>query len=130
MSDHSLEKEAEQFATYFLKGSASPAVKDLYLKALAGTPVIPAKDQKLLSFVVRNPFFTGCVDASLAFRDPHSELRRRLYIMFAILESQPEHCDFFLPVKRSPFYLFIIAWIGFVSVCKTILGTIVLKIIA
>ncbi len=130
MSDHALEQEAAHFASYFLKDSSSKAVIDLYEKALTDCPVPSERDKKLLAFIAKNPSLTGLVDAALAFTDPHSEVRRRLYIMFAILESQPEHCDSFLPVKRNPFYVFIIAWVGFVSVWKTFLGIILLKVIA
>ncbi len=44
----------------------------------------------------------GLLDAGLAVADPHSELRRRLYLMFAILESSPEYHELFLPPRPRP----------------------------
>lgn len=131
MDDFSPEHEAEIFGRYLLGLSPNHTVKKLYNHAIQATsPTITASDKKLLTFVLKNNRSIGLVDSGLAFLNPGSELRRRLFILFAILESDPEYADHFLTRKCNPIYLIIVVLSGVRAVIKTILGSLLIKIIA
>lgn len=131
MDDFAPEHEAEIFGRYLLGVSPNHTVKNLYIRAIQATsPTITAGDKKLLRFVLKNNWSIGLVDSGLAFLNPGSELRRRLYTLLAVLESDPEYADHFLTKKRNPIYLIIVLLSGVRAVIKTICGSLLIKIIA
>ena len=122
--------EAETFGYYMLKKKPSAFVVDLYNQAMDKLKInVEGKDMKLLNFMLRNKWSIGLIDAGLAFTNPHSVIRRKLLIMIAILECQPEYCPMFLTKNEKPVYILYIIWCGIRAVMKTIAGIILLKII-
>ncbi|MBI2271389.1 MAG: hypothetical protein HYU69_13680 [Bacteroidetes bacterium] len=131
MDDFSPEHEAEIFGRYLLGLSPNNTVKKLYAHAIQSTnPICAVADRKLLTFALKNNWSIGLIDSGLAFLEPGSELRRRLYILFAIMESTPEYADHFLTRKRNPVYLIIVLLSGIRAVIKTTFGSLLIKIIA
>jgi hypothetical protein len=125
----SLESEARLFTRYLIRSNASPQAIRLYQGAMS-TSQPNNTDKRLLDFMVAHPGSIGLIDAGLVFHNASSEARRRLYVMFAILEASPEYYDFFLPKQRSPFYIFVILYAGIRAVIKAALGLILVKVIA
>ncbi len=121
--------QAELFGNYLLKGQAmTPQVRDLFAKTMRNTPVrLSTADQKLLDYALSNPRLLGLLDAGAALVMPDAEVRRRLYIMFAILEANTEYWDFFLPKQRNRWYLFVVAGAGIRGALKGIFGIILVK---
>jgi len=125
----SLESEAQLFAHYLIGRLANSQTVRLYEAAMADSK--PDKtDKKLLNFMMSHPWSIGLIDAGLVFHNSASEARRRLYVMFAILEASPEYYDLFLPAKQSPLYIFVIFYSGVRAVVKAGLGIVLVKVIA
>jgi hypothetical protein len=124
-----LEQEARLFTRYLIGRDANPQAIRLY-ETVMSTSKPDNKDKKLLDFMTSHPSSIGLIDAGLVFHNATSEARRRLYIMFAILEASPEYCDFFLPKKRSPFYILVIFYSGVRAIIKAGLGLLLVKVIA
>lgn len=124
-----LEKEAQLFTKYLVGKDANPQAVKLYKTAMVDSQP-NSSDKKLLNFMVSHPASIGLIDAGLIFHDSASEARRRLYVMFAIIEASPEYYDFFLPKNQSPFYIFVMAYIGFRAVIKAGVGLLLVKAIA
>lgn len=121
--------EARVFARYLVGREASPQAVKVYEAAMQGNVAPNATDQKLLHFMLAHPWSIGFIDAGLVFHNATSEARRRLYIMLAILEASPEHTDLFLPVQRSPWYIFTVVWTGIRAVFKAIVGLVLVKVV-
>jgi hypothetical protein len=118
--------EATEFFRYLQKHQPvdEQAVR-LYCRALAANPGKPSiKDQKLLTFIRRHPWSIGFIDSGLAIRRSSSEVRRRLYVMFSILETRPNLADDFLPQARKWWYIFIVVLTGVRAVFKSIFGVV------
>lgn len=130
MLDNILEQEVTVFCHYLIGRSPSPLVKELYFKAIKTSPE-PAtlKEKNILAFAIKNKWSLPLLDAGSAILKPESELRKRLYILFAILESMPDHSDLFLAKSRSPFYLITIFFVGIRASLRAILGTILYAIL-
>ncbi len=121
-----LENEARIFTKYLVNDDVSAHAVKLYVSAME--PSKPnATDKKLLDFMVSHPHLIGLVDAGLVFHNSTSEARLRLYIMLAILEASPEYCNLFLPKRRGPFYVIVIAYSGIRAVIKSVLGLLLVK---
>lgn len=129
MADN-VESEARLFARYLVRRDAGPEVIKLYGRAVGPRRDLNPRDRKLLDFMLRHPHSIGLIDAGLILGDPYSEVRRRLYIMFAILEASPDYADCFLTRDRSWAYILFVGYSGVRGIIKTLLGSIFVKVIA
>ncbi len=122
-------REARIITHYLLRRPVTDTVADLYISSVRRN-AMDQYDRKLLTLMLRFPFTVGLVDAGLAFYRPHSEVRRRIYIMLAILESSPDYCDSFLPKNRSLLYLPVLLYVGARGVLRTAVGSVVVRLVA
>jgi hypothetical protein len=128
--DEVLHREANILGRYLIKRAPHEAAVSLYIEALGVKPcAMSEREHKRLAFVRRHPWALGLVDAGLAVVDSTSEVRRRIYIMFSILESMPHHHDQFLPVRRKWWFLFAVGLTSVIGVGKTIIGSMLVKAI-
>lgn len=129
--DEILRREADILGRYLVNRAPHETVISLYIKALEARPhAMSAYEDRHLAFVRRHPRTLGLVDAGLALVDSASEIRRRIYIMFSILESTPHYLEQFLPARRKWWYVFAVGATGVVGVGKTIIGSMLVKVIA
>ncbi len=126
----SIKKEAITFTRHIIGQQPSEAAVQLYVRAIEQQKnALNKNDQRLLAIITKKPGTTSYIDAGLAFLYPHSEVRHRLYLMFAILESLPEYTEYFLPVNRSPWYIFVVIGAGLQSIFKAIVGIMIVKVV-
>ncbi len=134
MRRHTLSKttkeEARLFCQYIVGSLPSQEIIERYETILRSSPVaVTSKDAKIISFVHRHPRLLGAIDSYAALFMPHSEIRRRLYVLFAVLESTPEYSEEFLPKDRGALYLFVIAGVSIRTVFRVLLGIIIVSYI-
>lgn len=125
-------REAEVFGRYLLGGSRPDSKTiELYLKAdaMRKYDASPAREQKILAFVLRQPWLIGLLDSALALSNSERLLRQKLLLMSAILETRPQYAHLFLPQKRSLFYLIYAGFVGVRAVVKAVAGKVLLKFI-
>ena len=79
--------------------------------------------------MLQNRWSVSSIDSGLALFGRDSSIRRKIFIMLAILEASPDYCDYFLPRKRSPLYLFIVIWAGIRASIKAAIGSVMLKLL-
>ncbi len=87
-----LAAECELFCRYLSAGAPTPYVLGKYAAAceLRGTRAGSGElDRRLLAFARRGPTATRIADVFARFLAPRSDLRRRLVLLLAILESTP-----------------------------------------
>lgn len=127
----SLQDEAKIFGKYLLGGKMpNEQSVSLYQKAMQLKPVqLTEKETKLLQFILRNPRSASLIDSALGFFDSRNAVRKKILTMSAILETQPEYAQLFLPAERSFFYNIYIFWVGFRAVVKAVVGKILLAFI-
>lgn len=119
------------FGRYLLKQTPNADVQSLYDRAMAADAgKADAQDTTLLTFITRHPWSLGAIDGALALIKPNSEVRRRLYVMFSILEAAPEYHRHFLPQKHSWWYLFVIGATGVRAVARALCGIVLVKVVA
>jgi len=124
MSKVELRQEASLFGRYYLKHEPNREVVNLYVRAFSDDS---SARSKALIFVRNHPSTLRYVDSGLAIVDPESEVRHRLYVMFAILESNAEYHDLFLMRKRPPLYVIVVAIVGLLAVVRSFVGVVILK---
>jgi hypothetical protein len=126
------EKEAKITGRYLLDGKDPNAQSiSLFQNAMRVKPVkLSARDEKILAYIYRHPGSLGLIDSALGFFGRQSGVRRLVLFMSAILETQPEYAELFLPKERSWFYNVYIFFVGVRAVVKGLLGRILLIFIS
>jgi hypothetical protein len=125
-------REAIILENYLSSASPSMILVQRYNDAILNTSstlTISISDRRLLLFIQKKPSFLGFIDSGLAILNPYSEVRRRIYIMFSLLESSVDHTNEFLPVKRKRIYLLTVLFSGFSAICKALVGILLIKLI-
>jgi hypothetical protein len=124
------EQEAIILGTYLLDGKRPNAQSiSLYVQASEMRPIVLSeREEKIRRFILRNPRSTGLMDSALSFQGK-SGIRKKILYMSAVLETQPEYADLFLPKPRGWFYNLYIFWVGARAVMKLILGKLVLMFV-
>jgi hypothetical protein len=121
------EQEAILLTKYLAKKSPLPEVIKLYEKALQAIPFqFSEKDERIWNFCMHHSWSLGLIDAGLAFGQTYHPVRKRIYIMLAILETQPAYSDCFLPKERSVMYNFYIFFCLVKAAFKMVVGKILL----
>ncbi len=129
-TDKQLGLEASLLGSYLLGKQPSSFAIDLYLEAMQRNSITLTMDEeKLLEFILNNPWSIGMVDGALALLKPQSAIRRKLFVMLAILEACPEYCKLFFPTNTSIFFLVYLFYVGCRAVFKSALGVIIVKLI-
>jgi hypothetical protein len=94
-----LEQEARVFGRYLVDATPAPSVVARYRDAVSTlwpSPP-PPRDAALLAFVRRHPWSVGPLDAAAGLVDRGGQLRSRILLAGAILETTTTHADDFLP---------------------------------
>ena len=95
--------EGRILARYLLGEEPGARVLSLYDAAVrhADPHPVDAADARVLAYALAHPWSLGALDAALALAGPRrAALRRRLLIMTAVLEVQPEYSERFLARDR------------------------------
>lgn len=97
-----LQQEASLFARYLSGGPAGAGVVERYVDACRKLALdAPAgEDLGLLAFARRHPSCLPPLDAACGLVRPEALLRKRLFVMLALLETSPAHATRFLATPR------------------------------
>jgi hypothetical protein len=117
IDEKSLLAEADRIGKYLVGQAPTPRMKELYVRAHEPMPSadreigVPGKalqirlnpcEQALWRPALRSALIMGLVDGGLALIEPASPIRKKIFVMLAILEASPEHCREFLPRPYGP----------------------------
>ncbi len=84
-------------------------------------------DLKIWNFLMKHPGFISSIDGALAFTNPKSSVRKKIFFMFAILECRPELSAKFMSSNFTGFYWVKFIWYGVHAVFTTIFGLFLLQ---
>jgi hypothetical protein len=109
LADANALAEARTFGRHLLGHEVSESAVQLYVRALAAGAGGDEGDA-FVRYAVARPWSIGALDGAYALTNPGAPLRRKLLLMAAILETQPEYCEAFLPSDRPFWYPALVAW--------------------
>lgn len=123
--------EAEIFAKYLVGELPREYIVQRYQAALEYyRKKVSARDKKLFAFIHDHPNSIGLIDAGLNLLHNDSEVRRRIHLMFSILESTPEYHPHFLSQNVSPFYAITVLAKSALGLVKTVVGVALVRVVA
>ena len=118
-------REGELLARYLL---GRPTVPDVLVRYVQACERIfgraqPSADLPLLRFVERHPWSLPYLDAVAGLLYRKGQFREKTLLMLALLETTPEHVEFFTPRTTSRLWLMLrLGWWGTRVVGKLLLG--------
>lgn len=122
--------EANILTEYLLGKGVSQKEEALYNDAMLQLNIeLTEEEQSVWEYMFRNKWTIPCIDGALALTEPNGNIRRKIFILLAILEASPEHAERFLPRRFNLFYIFKIIFTGIVAVLRAITGLLILKLI-
>ncbi len=123
--DRTLEKEAVLFARYLLDSNPPQEMIDRYKSAneQLGVRASTAADEQVLSFSVSHPWSIPYLDAATGLLMNDSLLRKKIYVMAAVLEASPRYAKDFLPENRFLLMVFVqLIGSGLIAGIKMLIG--------
>jgi hypothetical protein len=123
-------REAELLCRYLVSQSLTRDAALLYARATELHPVhFSPAEERIWSQCMKHPSLIPFVDAALALKKNQGGIRRKVFLMFAVVESLPEYSGSFLPVSRKPPYVIRLFLRGVAAVLKSITGQLLLWIL-
>ena len=118
-------REAEIFGTYLAGQRPGGDVAGVYAAAVRQHG-LESIDDAVLAYVVRHPGRLKYIDAALAFSGRESLLRKKLFIMFCVLEAHPDYCDHFLARADNQRSIISLFFLGIRSAMRIAIGKMLL----
>ncbi len=120
--------EADALSRYLVGAPVSDEVKEQYWRALEHHGAdYNDRERRVWRYMVSGQMTMRCVDAGLALTAPTSTLRKRIFIMLAILETEPSYADHFLPQDRPVLYIVPMVLAGMRAVACAVVGLFLVK---
>jgi hypothetical protein len=122
-----IDNEARLLTFYLTNRLPTAEVLVLYKQALQKIPMAfdPAQ-KRVWEFCMKRIWALPFIDAALALSDRYHPVRQRIFIMLAILETQPTYNDYFLPQNRSVTFIFPVLLRLVKATFKAVIGKILL----
>jgi len=122
------EKEADCLARYLVGRPAGTPEKQAYAEAMGKIDIVlTPQEAALWPKMLRSKFWLAGVDGGLALLQPTSPLRRKIFVMLAILEASPAYTAYFLSRDFSPFYLLKVGWAAVRGGARGLIGILLVK---
>jgi hypothetical protein len=117
--------EGRRFGGYLLRSAPSERAVERYASACPRVfkDPVAAQDRALLGFVSRHRWSLPLLDAVCGLLAPQALLRKKLFLMLAILETVPAHAGVFTSRPASILLVGLrLAWLGSLSALMALAG--------
>lgn len=122
-----IKKECDVLVSYLINQTATDNIVNEYRYAINSLVIVfSPSEQKAWNQCTRRRWMLPYVDAYFAIYKPSHPFRKKLLLMLAILETQPEYVKFFIPTTSSRFNIFMTTIRAVASVMKAPIGRILL----
>lgn len=123
-------KETARLGKYLIGKIPTEKESSLYSEAMNRLNIVlDKKEENLWSFMMKNSWSIGCVDGALALKNPDSLIRKKIFVMLAILETSTENTKYFLPMNFGGLYFMKIVFAGVRSIFRAMVGIILISLI-
>jgi hypothetical protein len=124
------EKEAEIIGKYLSGRKINSQAKELYINAVESNSFkYSRKDLKIQAFFARFPFMIGMLDGGSALVFRQSVLRKKIFLMLAILETIPEYASIYFCRRQSVLFLVKYFFTGLRGVVRGVCGAVLVKVL-
>ena len=119
--------ECDILARYLIGRPATPGLRSSYHRALKNIPVhFTEEQQQVWNHCMKRAWMLPHVDAYLGFRHPDHPIRKKIFIMLCMLETQPDYSDLFLPSRGKFCQLVAVMATGISALARIFTGRIII----
>lgn len=120
--------EALVFGQYLIGQSINDTTIERYNRAVKKLDYHADEwEQEVVEKVIAKPNLIPYYDAAMALRHRNALLRKKVFVMLAILETRPEYANYFLSKEYPKTYIINVIGIGIRSVYRAIIGLIIYR---
>ena len=124
------EGEAQILSRYLIGKDCSAAVAADFALAIDKLNInLTEAETNAYRKMLASGFVMRSVDSALALTKSPSLIRKRIFVMLALLECTTENTSYFLPQPRSIFYFFIIGLRVVRGFAFAIIGLLIIKLL-
>lgn len=127
MHNIDIDKEALVLGRYLVSATISETLINRYKLGLQHSAIQADKTTPLVATFIKHPMLLPFFDAGLALTLPNSFLRKRIFLMLAILEATPDYAHLFLEKKQGFLGFIKFMLFGFRAVYRAVIGIVLLK---
>ncbi|MCP9748229.1 hypothetical protein EGI24_16120 [Lacihabitans sp. CS3-21] len=122
--------EAKIFAQYLDAKVDDEALLIKYTKAIEKLKLsLSEKEASVLRYLIKMPFLLPFADGAWAFLNPKNGIRKRIMVMSAFIETEPQFVQLFLNEKDVSFSVFKMLFRGSVAVLRGIIGVFLILVL-
>ena len=125
-----MQREAKLFAQYLGAKANDDALLIKYTDAIEKLKLsLSEKEENVLRYLLKMPFLLSFADGAWAFLNPKNGIRKRILVMSALIETEPQYVQFFLNEKDVSFSVFKLLFRGSVAVLRGIIGVFLILVL-
>lgn len=125
-----MQREAKLFAQYLGAKADDEALLKKYINAIEKLKLsLSEKEESVLRYLIKMPFLLPFADGAWAFLNPKNGIRKRILIMSALIETEPQYVQCFLNEKDVSFSVFKLIIRGSVAVLRGIIGVFLILVL-
>jgi hypothetical protein len=118
-----MQGEAKLFAQYLGAKVDDETFLKKYTDAIEKLKLsLSKKEENILRHILKMPFLLPLADGAWGFLNPKNGIRKRILIMSALIETEPQYVQFFLNEKNISFSVYKLLFRGSVAVLRGIIG--------
>lgn len=125
-----MQREAKLFAQYLGAKVDDETLLIKYSNAIEKLKLsLNEKEENILRYLLKMPFLLPFADGAWAFLNPKNGIRKRILIMSALIETEPQYVQCFLNEKDVSFSVFKLIFRGSVAVLRGIVGVLLMLLL-
>jgi hypothetical protein len=125
-----MQREAKLFAQYLGAKVDDDALLIKYSDAIEKLKLsLSEKEENVLRYLLQMPFLISFADGAWAFLNPKNGIRKRILVMSALLETEPQYVQYFLNQQDVSFPIFKLIFRGSVAVLKGMIGVLLMLLL-
>ena len=125
--NQSMQYEAQLFAHYLGAKVDDKVLLAKYTDAIEKLKFsLNEQEEHILRYLLKMPFLLPFLDGAWAFLKSENGIRKRILVMNALMETQPQYVQFFLNQNDVPFPIIKLIFRGLMAVLRGIIGVLLI----
>lgn len=125
-----MQHEAKLFAQYLGAKVDDETLLIKYADAIEKLKLsLSEKEENILRYLLQMPFLLPFADGAWAFLNPKNGIRKRILVMSALIETEPQYVQYFLNQQDVSFPIFRFIFRGSVAVLRGIIGVLLMLLL-
>lgn len=128
--NRTMQREAKLFAQYLGAKVDDEALLQKYTNAIEKLKLsLSEKEESVLRYLIKMPILLPFADGAWAFLNPKNGIRKRMLVMSALIETEPQYVQYFLNQQDVSFPIFRFIFRGSVAVLRGVIGVLLMLLL-